>query len=154
MCPPTGPIVTKRMQCTDWSDLGHVSLCHLVPHKPHEPTWIIPPRNQNTIFREWGEWILGGRNMTITHNAKKGKFNGENSLWLVPSKGLCRAGTKSLLDTSPVGPAPPIKFLWEEHVICPPFLSCKTSCLFYVTSKVLLINNIHFLRIYSVLIVC
>lgn len=44
--------------------------------------------------------------MTITNNTKQDKLNGKNSLWLVPSKGLFRAGTKSLLDTSPVSPAP------------------------------------------------
>ena len=48
--------------------------------------------------------------MTITHNAK---FSGKSSLWLVPSKRLCRAGTKTLPEGSPVNLAPPIKFLWE-----------------------------------------
>lgn len=61
--------------------------------------------NQNTIIREWGEWILDGKNMTITHEAKQGKFNEKNSLWLILSKGLYRAVTKSFLNASLVQPS-------------------------------------------------
>lgn len=120
---------------------------------------MCPPRvldytckeNQNTIIRQWREMdARWEKNVTITHNAKQGKLDEKNNLWLVPSKGIGRAGTRSFLETSPVQPS-------STHALCRgwtcfllPFFSCRINYLFYVISKVLLFNSIHVLDLFSV----
>ena len=104
MCLHSGPItVTKRMQCADWSDLGHVSTSwssSTQSARTQEVLDFTSKENGNTVIGQWGQWMVGGKSMTITHNAKQGKFNEKNSLW------VCRVGTSRFLETSPVQPSP------------------------------------------------